>query len=93
MVAVVLVAADLAGATNMAIDIRVGPFAPEESKKNEGGSCPTGRSPPPCNAARSQRWLLALLLELLLTLGLPMPPLLLPPPMLLLPLRCFCSDE
>jgi hypothetical protein len=33
------------------------------------------------------------LLELLLTLGLPMPPaLLLPPPMLLLPLRCFCSD-
>ena len=48
--------------------------------------------PPPCNAARSQRWLLAQLLELLLTLGLPMPPLLLPPPMLLLPLRFFCSD-
>ena len=49
-------------------------------------------SPLPYNAARSQRWLLAQLLELLLTLGLPMPPLLLPPPMLLLPLRCFCSD-
>jgi hypothetical protein len=44
LVAVVLVAADLAGATNPAIDIRVAPFAPEESKKNEGGSCPIGRS-------------------------------------------------
>ena len=28
MVAVVLVATDLAGATNLAIDIRVGPFCP-----------------------------------------------------------------
>ena len=46
MVAVVLVATDLAGATNLAIDIRVGPFAPEESKKNEGGSCLTGRDLP-----------------------------------------------
>jgi hypothetical protein len=44
LVAVVLMAADLAGATNPAIDIRVAPFAPEESKKNEGGSCPIGRS-------------------------------------------------
>ena len=76
------------------------PFAPEESKKNEGGSCPTGRGlppppppppPPPCNAARSQRWLLALLLELLLPLLLPLPPVLLPPLPFLLPFRCCCS--
>ena len=33
LVAVVLVAADLAGATNPAIDIRVAPFAPEERRK------------------------------------------------------------
>ena len=64
---VALVAVDLARATNLAIDIRVGPFAPEESKKNEGKRClPVDLPAPPCNAARSQRWLLALLLELLL---------------------------
>jgi hypothetical protein len=46
--------------------------------------------PPPCNAARSQRWLLALLLELLLPLLLPLPPVLLPPLPFLLPFRCCC---
>ena len=70
MVAVVLVATDLAGATNLAIDIRVGPFAPEESKKNEGGSCLTGRDLPlPLVTLRAAsagcwRWLLAALLPL-----------------------------